>query len=216
MIRIVICDDQEVVREGLEAILGRVPGFEVVGLAEHGADALTKVAQHRPDLVLMDLKMPIMNGIRATREIRERFPTVRVLVLTTYDDDPWVTDAIRSGAGGYLLKDAPREKLIEAIRGTVAGRTHVDPSVAGKLFLHIASQPETPSSVVFADLSEREREVLGYLASGLGNVQIAKKLCLSEGTIRNYLTSIFDKLGVTDRTQAAILAVRFGLGEPKA
>jgi DNA-binding NarL/FixJ family response regulator len=215
MIRLVLCDDQEIVTEGMQLILSTVPEFEVVGVAHDGAEAVDLVAEQRPDVVLMDLRMPIMNGIQATRKIQEQYPDTRVLVLTTYDDDGWVFDAIRAGADGYLLKDTPREQIIAAIKGTAAGDTHVDPSVAGKLFRQIA-QPgaSTPSSdATFAEeLTEREREILRLIANGLSNTDIAERLHLSKGTVQNYVSSIFTKLDVTDRTQAAIIALRHGLG----
>jgi DNA-binding NarL/FixJ family response regulator len=136
---------------------------------------------------------------------------VRVLVLTTYDADEWVFDAIRSGAAGYLLKDTPRDQLVAAIKDTVEGKTHVDPTVAGKLFARVAQSPIAVDTAVADVLSEREREVLSLLARGLSNADIAARLYLSEGTVRNYVSSIYGKLGVTDRTQAAVLAVRYGL-----
>ncbi len=211
MIRVLICDDQEVVCEGLRAILKSAPGIEVVGVAHDGAQALDLVLQAKPDLVLMDLKMPGMNGIQATRLLRERHPQVRVLVLTTYDADEWVFDAIRSGAAGYLLKDAPREALIDAIKGTVEGDTHIDPGVAGKLFAKIASSPAHLDTSAVDILSEREREVLRLLARGLTNADIAERLHLSEGTVRNYVSAVLAKLDVSDRTQAAVIALRYGL-----
>ncbi|MEZ4684314.1 MAG: response regulator transcription factor [Caldilineaceae bacterium] len=143
-IRIVLCDDQDIVTEGMGVILRTVRDFAVVGVAHDGAAAVDLVAELQPDVVLMDLRMPILNGIQATRKIRERFPQTRVLVLTTYDDDEWVFDAIRAGAAGYLLKDTGREQIIAAIRGTAAGATHVDPNVAGKLFQHIAQAAAPP------------------------------------------------------------------------
>ncbi len=209
-IRVLICDDQDVVREGLRTILKSCMDIEVTGLACDGAQALEMVASNPPDVVLMDLKMPGMNGIQATQFIRARYEQVRVLVLTTYDADQWVFDAIRSGASGYLLKDTPRDLLIEAIKGTAAGKTHVDPNVAGKLFSHV-NQTVTTESHVAADLSEREREVLCLLARGLSNADIAARLYLSEGTVRNYVSAIFSKLNVNDRTQAAVLALRYGI-----
>jgi len=212
MIRVLICDDQDVVTEGLRVILGTAPEIEVVGVAHDGAEAVEMVGRRRPDVVLMDLKMPGVNGIQATRQIGERYPDVRVLVLTTYDADEWVFDAIRSGARGYLLKDTPRQELIAAIRGTAEGKTHVDPAVAGKLFAHVAQGQSLPvdTSVVQA-LSEREVEVLRLLARGLSNADIAARLYLSEGTVRNYVSAILSKLDVADRTQAAVLALRYGL-----
>lgn len=213
MIRLVLCDDQELVTEGMEMILGAVADFEVVGVAHDGAEAVALVAECQPDLVLMDLHMPIMNGIHATRQIREHHPATRVLVLTTYDDDQWLFDAIRAGAAGYLLKDTPREQLIAAIRGTVAGATHVDPSVAGKLFRQMARPGASPTvdTTFAAELSERELDVLRLLAEGLSNSEIAERLHLSKGTVQNYVSGIFVKLDVADRTQAAVLALRHGL-----
>jgi DNA-binding NarL/FixJ family response regulator len=211
MIRVLICDDQDVVREGLSAILGTAPGIEVVGVAEDGARAVELTEKHKPDIILMDLNMPGVNGIQATRMIRERFPSARILALTTYDADEWVFDAIRAGAAGYLLKDTPRAGLIKAVEGTMSGQTFVDPSVAGKLFAHVAGTTVVHDTTVAESLSPREREILRLLADGLPNTEIAKQLFLSEGTVRNYVSGIFTKLGVTDRTQAAVIALRHGL-----
>lgn len=211
VIRLLICDDQEVVREGLRAILGHVPGIEVVGIAGNGAEAVELVVKLSPDVVLMDLNMPIMNGVLATRAITADHPDVRVLVLTTYAAEEWVLDAIRAGAAGYLLKDAPREELVAAIKGTAAGKTHVDPAVAGDLFARVVTgEPAVPSTVADA-LSERELEVLRLLGKGLSNAAIAEQLFLSEGTVRNYVSVVLAKLQLDDRTQAAVLAVRHGL-----
>ena len=211
-IRVLICDDQWIVCEGLEVILSTDPEVEVVGTAHDGAEALEKVAETGPDVVLMDLKMPGTNGIWATREIHERYPHTKVLVLTTYGEDEWVIDAIRSGAAGYLLKGAPREALLEAIKGTAAGRTHVDPAVAGTLFDQITQRSMPPKDTTLAqDLSERELSVLRLLARGLSNAEIANQLYLSPGTARNYVSAILSKLHVSDRTQAAVLALRYGL-----
>jgi len=213
MVRVLICDDQAIVREGLRTILGTVTEIEIVGVAGDGDEALELVAQTRPDVVLMDLKMPGMNGVQATAAIHEQYPEVRVLVLTTYDADKWVLDAIRSGAAGYLLKDTPRDGLVAAIQEVEAGRTPVDPAVAGKLFAHVAQVTSAPTTAIAAELSEREREVLRLLARGLSNADIAERLYLSEGTVRNYVSTILAKLGVADRTQAAVLALRHGLVE---
>ncbi len=214
MIRIVLCDDQDIVTEGMQVILGTVKDIEVIGVAHDGAEAVDLAAELNPDLVLMDLRMPIMNGIQATREICQTHPEIKVLVLTTYDDDYWVFDAIRAGASGYLLKDTPREQLIRAIRGTVSGDTYVDPQVAGKLFGQIARTASgyVGDTTFGEDLSDREREVLRLIAKGLSNADIAKALHLSKGTVQNYVSNIFMKLDVTDRTQAAVLALKHGLG----
>jgi len=213
MIRVLLCDDQDVVREGLRAILGTVPHVEVVGAARDGAEAVDLVASTRPDVVLMDLNMPGVTGIQATRTIREKYPSIKVLVLTTYDADEWVFDAIRAGASGYLLKDTPRAGLIKAIEGTVAGHTFVDPTVAGKLFTQVADAPVARDTTLANAFSQRERDVLRLLGQGLTNTEIAERLFLSEGTVRNYISAIFEKLGVSDRTKAALIALRHGLAE---
>jgi len=212
VIRVLICDDQEVVCEGLQAILQSAPGIEVVGKAQDGAQALEMIRRSPPDIVLMDLKMPVMNGVEATRAIRTEFEAVRVLVLTTYDADEWVLDAIRAGAHGYLLKDTPRADLVRAIEGTVQGKSHLDPAVAGKILQQAARVPTRGNSTLVDSLTERERAVLSHLARGLSNADIASRLFLSEGTVRNYVSSILSKLNVSDRTQAAVLALRHGLG----
>jgi DNA-binding NarL/FixJ family response regulator len=212
VIKLVLVDDQEVVREGLRAILESIPGFEVVGVASNGAEGVDVVATNAPDVVLMDLNMPIMNGVEATRSLQRTHPDIPILVLTTYDAEDWVVDAIRAGAAGYLLKDAPRERLIEAIRGTADGKTHVDPGVAGDLLARVAVA-QRPEPGTFADkLSDRELDVLRLLAKGMTNGSIADQLFLSEGTVRNYVSSILTKLHLQDRTQAAVMAVRHGLG----
>lgn len=212
MIRVLICDDQWIVCEGLEAILEADREIEVVGIAHDGAQALELIPQVEPDVVLMDLKMPGMNGIQATHKIGEQYPHIKVLVLTTYGADEWVFDAIRSGAAGYLLKGTPRDSLIAAVKGTASGDTHVDPAVAGKLFDRIARNGAPLSNTTIANaLSDRELDVLRLLARGLSNAEIAQQLYLSEGTVRNYVSAILAKLEVSDRTQAAILALRHGL-----
>jgi DNA-binding NarL/FixJ family response regulator len=211
MIRVLICDDQDLVCAGLCAILQTASGIEVVGVAHDGNEALELLPHARPDIVLMDLKMPGMNGIQATAHIRQKFPAVRVLILTTYDADEWVFDAVRSGASGYLLKDTPREALLAAIQGTVEGKTHVDPAVAGKLFNQVARNTPPAESSLKALFSERELEVLCLLARGFVNAEIARRLHLSEGTIKNYISAILNRLDVQDRTQAAVIAIRQGL-----
>jgi DNA-binding NarL/FixJ family response regulator len=213
--KVMICDDQAIVRDGLELLLKLEKDIEVVGLAQDGAQAIELVETAHPDLVLMDLLMPGVNGVEATRSIRARHPEIKVLVLTTFDDDEWVFDAIRAGASGYLLKDTPRGKVIEAIRGTVAGKAFVDPAVAGKLLEHAASPQVQPSTRIAEKLTEREMEVLRLMARGLNNADIAAQMHLSEGTVRNHVSAIFTKLEVSDRTQAVILAIRHGLDKQK-
>jgi DNA-binding NarL/FixJ family response regulator len=238
--KVIICDDQAIVRDGLEMLLNLEKDIQVIGVAQDGAEALEllsarsdlnredarrakvtfnqeDLASFAPlrltdcDLVLMDLKMPGINGVEATRRIRALYPEVKVLVLTTFDDDEWVFDAIRAGASGYLLKDTPREKVIEAIRGTVAGKSYVDPAVAGKLLDQAAANQIKPSAMITNKLTEREEAVLRLLARGLNNIEIANRLHLSEGTVRNHVSAIFSKLDVSDRTQAAIIAIQHGL-----
>jgi DNA-binding NarL/FixJ family response regulator len=216
MIRVLICDDQLVVCEGLRTILSGAPDIEVVGIVTSGTRALELIPQTKPDVVLMDLKMPGMSGIQATRAIRDRYPGVRVLVLTTFDGDEWVFDAIRGGAAGYLLKDTPRAGLIQAIKDTAAGKTPVDPAVAGKLFAQVTRAAPPPPTAAAQALSQREKDVLRLLARGLSNADIAGRLYLSEGTVRNYVSAILSKLEVSDRTQAAVLALRHGLIEPES
>ncbi len=211
MIKILICDDQEIVCEGLQRILGAEPDLSVVGIAHDGQEALELAARAHPDLVLMDLKMPVMNGIQATRRLRELYPQIQVLVLTTYADDEWLFDAIRSGASGYLLKDRPRKELIEAIKGTVAGDSYIDPAVARKVLANVAQTHSPIGRQVKISLSPREAEILELLALGLSNADIAQRLFLSEGTVRNYMSDLFTKLDVSDRTQAVVVALRYGL-----
>ena len=214
MIRLLICDDQTFVCEGLRAILSTTAKIEVVGLAYNGEEAVQRVEALHPDIVLMDLKMPVLNGIQATRMIKERFPEIFVLVLTTYDFDEWVFEAIRAGANGYLLKDTPREQMFEAIYGTVEGKGYIDPSIAPKLLNQINGIPPTATNVELTRLlSERELDVLRLLAQGLTNLEIAKRLFLSEGTIKNYVSAIFAKINVPDRTQATIFALRNGIAK---
>jgi DNA-binding NarL/FixJ family response regulator len=208
-----VCDDQAVVCEGLEMILAADAEIEVVGLAYDGAEALELISADQPDVVLMDLKMPVMNGIHATREIKKNYPEIKVLVLTTFGEDEWVFDAVRSGADGYLLKGTPREKLVAAVKGTAGGETHIDPAVGGKLLAQVAKDTSPRDTTVVSELSDRELEVLKLLALGLTNAEIAERLFLTRGTVRNYVSAILTKLGVEDRTQAAILAVRYGLVE---
>lgn len=211
MINVLICDDQEIVCEGLSRILSSDPGLKVVGAVHDGAEALEVISSSKPDLILMDLKMPLMNGVVATRKIREKYPSIHVLVLTTYDDDEWIFDAIRGGASGYLLKDTPPNDLIAAIKGTLEGKTFVDPSIAGKVLTKVASEKSYDSLPTTFSLSDRENEILNLIAQGLTNADIAQQLFLTEGTVRNYTSEIFKKLGVSDRTQAAIIAIRYGL-----
>jgi DNA-binding NarL/FixJ family response regulator len=215
MIRVLICDDQTVVREGLAAILSTDSQIEVTGLAGNGEDALALMSESRVDVVLMDLKMPVMNGVQATRWIRRDYPATHVLVLTTYAEDEWLFDAIRAGASGYLLKDTRRDELVDAIKGTVEGKSFLDPAVAGRLMHQVASTPAVPEGdqPQIEPLTERELDVLHLLVQGHSNPEIARRLHLASGTVRNYVSVILQKLGVADRTQAAVVAIQSGLVE---
>ena len=213
MVRVLIVDDQTVVREGLAAILSTEPEIQVVGLAADGQEALDLVAQTCPHVVLMDLKMPRMNGVQATQRIGRDHPQVRVLVLTTYVADEWVFDAIRAGATGYLMKDTRRAELIAAIKGTAEGKSYLDPVVAGRVMQQAIASPqaEAPGEPPAEALTERELQILRLLSKGYSNPEIAKEVHLARGTVRNYVSAVLQKLGVSDRTQAAIEALRLGL-----
>ncbi len=215
MIRTVICDDQDIIREGLKTILSTDPEISVTGTAADGAQLLDLLEStdpgQLPQVILLDLKMPVMNGITAARSVRNRYPGVKILILTTYDDESWVFDAIRAGASGYILKDTPKEDLFDAIKGTAAGDTYVDPSVAGKVLNMVRGDMSTHPSSLKNEFSEREQQILLLIARGYSNVEIADNQNLSPGTVRNYTSSIFSRLGATDRTQAAIAALRNGL-----
>jgi NarL family two-component system response regulator LiaR len=209
--QVIICDDQATVRDGLVMLLKLEPDIDIVGTAEDGAEAVEMAADKKPDLILMDLKMPIMNGVEATRQIKMKHQEIKVVVLTTYADDEWVFDSIQAGASGYLLKDTPREELIKAVRGTVTGKTYVDPSVAGKVLEQVSSRQTQPATLITSKLTQREVEVLRLIARGLSNADIADRLFLSDGTVRNHVSAILAKLGVSDRTQAAVIAIQHGL-----
>lgn len=211
-IEVMICDDQDIVREGLKTILETDPKIRVTGSAENGAALFSLLERtETPDLILMDLKMPEMNGIQTTHKLHVDYPEVRVLVLTTYDDDEWVMDAVRAGACGYLLKDTSRIDLIDAVKGSLAGQNFVDPGVAGKVLAMAAdTQPRYPLSS-FPDIRPRERRILLLMSRGCSNAEIADDLELTEGTLRNYASVMFTRMGVTDRTQAAVTALRHGI-----
>ena len=213
MDRVLIVDDQTVVREGLAAILSTDEEIKVVGLAADGREALDLVPEAQPDVVLMDLKMPVLNGVQATQRLRQAYPQVRVLVLTTYVADEWVFDAIRAGAVGYLMKDTRRDDLIAAVKGTAEGKSYLDPAIAGRVMQQAVSSPpaSAPSEPGGEALTERELQILHLLAQGYSNPEIAQRLHLARGTVRNYVSVVLQKLGVSDRTQAAIEALKRGL-----
>jgi len=211
MIKVLIADDQAIARQGLTAILEPETDINVVGVAINGNDVLKKVPSLKPDLVLMDLQMPELNGIEATKRLKAEYPKLSVLVLTTYFTDDWLESALREGADGYLLKDASSIEILSAIRGTVKGKTFLDPSVAGKIIKQLQDLPIKDETALIEPLTDKENIVLSYLSEGLSNMDIAKKLKLSEGTIRNHVSVIFHKLDVDTRTKAAVKAIRLGL-----
>ncbi len=215
-IKVLIVDDQAIILDGLSVMVGARENLEVVGTAGDGYEALEMVATHQPDVVLMDLKMPRMNGVQATKAIKEQHPATHVVILTTYDEDDWIVDAVRAGANGYLLKDAGRDEIISAIEGTVAGEKPVDPAVASKLFSYVQSGVPVQSAAFLDEvgLTDRELAILKLMATGLTNSGIGDRLHLAEGTVRNHVTNILSKLDVADRTQAVVFAWRHGLVRP--
>lgn len=198
---ILISDDHAVVREGLAAMLSRRAEMQVVAEASNGTQAVALALQHKPDVLLMDLRMPQMGGVEAIRAIRAEWPEARVIVLTTYDGDEDIYRALQAGAKGYLLKDTPREELLEAIRAVHAGRKHIPPEVAAKLAERLTSET----------LTEREREVLQLIVAGQSNKEIGASLNITEGTVKVHVNGLLGKLGVSDRTQAVTEALRRGL-----
>ena len=208
-IRLLIVDDHPIVRDGLRGVFDGEPGFEVVGEAGDGEQALARAAASRPDVVLMDLRMPTMGGVEAIRRLRADQPDVRVLVLTTYDTESDVLPAIEAGATGYLLKDAPREDLIRAVRAAAAGQPVLAPTVAQRLMTRVqvpAAAPATSDA-----LTDRELEVLRLVASGATNRESARQLFISEATVKTHLLHVYGKLGVRDRAAAVAEAYKRGL-----
>jgi DNA-binding NarL/FixJ family response regulator len=212
MIRVLIADDHPAFLEGLALLLADADDVEVVGKATDGEHALRLHAELQPDVVVMDLHMPTMGGIEATREIRRVDPDVAVLVLTMVEDDDSVFAAIRAGARGYLLKGAGRDDVLRAINAVHQGDAIFGPSIAERMLAFWAGGPSTPAPKPFAELTDREREILELIAQGLNNVEIARRFVLSPKTVRNHVSNIFSKLQVADRSQAIVRARDAGLG----
>lgn len=212
-IRVAVVDDQTLVREGLALLLGTVPDIHVVGKAAGGREALALVAEQAPDVVLMDVQMPGMNGVAATREIRAHFPLTRVIVLTTFEDDEYVFEALRAGAAGYLLKNADPDHLARAIRAVCSGQAVLDPAMTNKVIHRLTALADgvLAEPVLTERLTDREREVLRLIAKGLANGEIANRLYLAEGTVKNQVSRILSKLGARDRTHAVRMAAEWGL-----
>jgi DNA-binding NarL/FixJ family response regulator len=208
-IKILIADDHPVVREGLNAMLSREADFKVVGEAKDGIEAVNKVKELTPDVVLMDLRMPEMDGVEAMRQIRLTSPEVKFIILTTYSDDDYIFSGIEAGARAYLLKDAPREELFKAIRAVYRGESLIQPVVASKLLDRFSElSRRTPSG---EELSERELEVLCLMAKGSANKEISAELNIAQSTVKTHITNIFQKLSVSDRTEAVTQAIKKGI-----
>ncbi|WP_017316337.1 response regulator [Mastigocladopsis repens] len=212
MIKVLLVDDQSLIRQGLKALLELEPDLEIVGEAENGEIAIHLIEQFYPDVVLMDIRMPVMDGVAASSEIQKRFPKIKVLVLTTFDDDEYVKAALQNGAMGYLLKDTPSEELAFAIRAVYKGYTQLGPGIVKKLVTQFSNakltqSPPPPPSL--AELTPREKEVLRLIATGASNREIAQQLYISEGTVKNHVTNVLNRLHLRDRTQAAIFANSF-------
>ncbi|MGY1638937.1 response regulator [Geodermatophilus sp. SYSU D00742] len=208
MIRVLVVDDQRLVREGLTALLELVDDLELVGVAEDGAQAVDQVADRQPDVVLMDLRMPVMDGVEATRRIRRDHPGVEVVVLTTHADDESVLAALRAGARGYLTKDAGMAEIARAVAAADAGQALLDPHVQARV-LQGLSAGDRP-----APLTDRETEVLALIADGLSNAEIATRLVVSEATVKTHINRIFAKISARDRAQAVRWAYRHGVAQP--
>jgi DNA-binding NarL/FixJ family response regulator len=216
VIRVLLADDQELVRSGFRLILDLADGIEVVGEAADGREAVRLGKELQPDVVLMDVRMPELDGIEATRRLRQAGVEARVLVLTTFDLDEYVYGAVRAGASGFLLKDAPREQLVAAVRTVARGEALLAPAVTQRLIERFVARPQLEEVPALAELSARELEVLRLVAKGLSNAEIAAELIVGEATVKTHVARILRKLGVRDRVQAVVFAYESGLVEPGA
>jgi len=212
MTRILIVDDQVLFAESLKAVLETAgEDFKVCGLAENGREAVDAVDELRPDLVLMDVRMPVMDGVAATRILKAKNPSLRILMLTTFEDDEYVREALRYGVGGYLLKSIPTAELLASLKAALSGAMPLDPRVI-KALVSQAAAPETePTPAWFDDLTRKERQVLGLMVGGFHNDEIAERVCMAPQTVRNYISRIYDKLGAADRVAAVKMARATGL-----
>jgi len=214
VIRILLVDDQTLVRQGIQTLLDLEPDLTVVGAAANGQQALELIEQTQPDVVLMDVRMPVMDGVAATREISRRWPQIGVIILTTFDDDEYVIDGLKAGARGYMLKDADSSEIVAAVHAVARGEALIQPSITRKVLAEFArladAQRSTPTPLV-EPLTDREMEVLRGIAAGQSNREIADQLCISEGTVKNHVSNLLAKLAVRDRTQAIIRARDLGL-----
>ena len=210
MIRLLLVDDESLIRRGLKALLKLEADLQVVGEADNGQTAMTQVEALQPDVVLMDIRMPIMDGVAATQAIVDRFPETKVLVLTTFDKDEYVAQALLNGAAGYLLKDTPSEEIAQAIRAVYKGYTQLGPGLGKKVIAQIPASTKSPPAA-WDELTPREQEVLRLIATGASNREIAQTLYIAEKTVKNHVTNILSRLNLRDRTQAAIFVKERGL-----
>jgi len=211
--RILLADDHAILRHGLRAMLGSTPGFEVVGEAATGEEAVTQSAELHPDVVLMDIQMPGLNGIEATRRVVERDPDAGVVILTMFRDDDSVFAAMRAGARGYVLKDAGGEEVLRVVRAVANGEAHFGPEIAKRLINFFSAPRPVAPTEAFPELTAREHEVLDLIARGLSNTVISRRLFVSPKTVRNHISNIFLKLRVADRAEAIVRAREAGLGQ---
>jgi DNA-binding NarL/FixJ family response regulator len=211
-IRILIADDQIITRQGLHTLLSSIPGIEIVGEAVNGAEAIELVAHLQPDVILMDLKMPVINGIEATRRIHRVSPHIAILVVTMFADDTSVFPAIRAGASGYLLKDADQAELLRAIQTVAAGGVIFSPGIARRVLQYLAELPPNAPPQAFDELTPRESEILELIAHGYSNAEIAERLVLSPKTVSNYVSNVLLKLQAADRTKLMLMALEAGIG----
>jgi NarL family two-component system response regulator LiaR len=214
MIRLLLVDDHAIVREGLRMLLGEVPDLDLVGEAADGPAAITTAAALQPDVILLDLMLPSMNGIEVTRRILAQQPACRIIVLTSFADDQNVLAAMQAGAAGYLLKDVLQADLVRAIHQAIQGQPALHPEAQRKLLEHLTRPQPAADEPDLSQLTERERDVLGLIARGLSNRQIADSLHITEGTVKGHVSNVLSKLHLQDRTQAALFAVRHGLVDP--
>jgi len=214
-LRLMLVDDQSLFREALRTLLSLQDGFEIVAEAENGERAVSLARIHKPDVILMDLRMPVMGGVEATRRILATTPGARVVVLTTFEEDEEIFDALRAGALGFLLKACSAEKLCEALRAAAKGTSVLEPSVAARMMSELnrlsAKEGKRPAAALADPLSDRELAVLKLLADGCSNKEIGAQLSITEGTVKNHMTNVLGKLGALDRTQAALRAREMGL-----
>lgn len=214
-IKVIIADDQKILAQGLEMLLSLEEDIEVIGIVNNGHEVLNKIQVTMPHVILMDIQMPVLNGVECTKLVLEKYPNVKILILTTFDDNEYIEQALHNGASGYMLKDLTAEKLSAAIRDVYQGNTVMDKKITEKIISNITKNNTSSISNLVTDsgetLTPRETEILKLLAEGLTNQEIASKLYLSEGTVKNYITALYDKTGIKGRTKLMAYAIQLGL-----